>query len=135
MNYKEVELKDGQLVEKLSIDKDQNTLTSDCWLIQFKGLSACETCSSRNTDECGGGDTLKKMLNKRLSFNYTISYSLTEEYIKEMLIADGLEESEITEDIILCQGEHTTRAWLDEAIKENEINSSEEYFSCEVLRD
>lgn len=40
---------------------DQSTLTSDCLLIQFHGLSECEKCECRNTRKCGGGKTLQKM--------------------------------------------------------------------------
>jgi hypothetical protein len=40
---------------------DQSTLTSDCWGIQFEGLSACAHCEYKNTKKCGGGNTLKKL--------------------------------------------------------------------------
>jgi hypothetical protein len=34
---------------------DQNTLTSDCWLIQFNGPEACKTCECLNKPrKCGG---------------------------------------------------------------------------------
>jgi hypothetical protein len=29
-------------------------LTSECWTVQFSGLSACETCEFRCTEDCGG---------------------------------------------------------------------------------
>lgn len=61
MEYKEVALENEQLVEKSCITIDQSKLTSDCWLIQFKGLIACKTCELKGTDECGGRDTLKKL--------------------------------------------------------------------------
>ena len=38
--------------------KPQSELTGDCWLVQFEGLAACETCPSRGTPECGGGKSL-----------------------------------------------------------------------------
>lgn len=41
---------------------DQNKLTSDCWPLQFNGLSACQTCEFRDTKDCGGGQTLADML-------------------------------------------------------------------------
>jgi len=41
---------------------NQSDLTSDCWSIQFSGLSACETCEYKNTEDCGGGKTLEKYL-------------------------------------------------------------------------
>ncbi|MBC8389820.1 MAG: hypothetical protein H8E13_17480 [Actinobacteria bacterium] len=43
---------------------DQDDLVSDCWLIQFDGLNTCENCELKGTDECGGGETLKKLLKK-----------------------------------------------------------------------
>ena len=33
-------------------------LTSDCWLVQFEGLPACETCPDRGKPQCGGGAAL-----------------------------------------------------------------------------
>lgn len=64
MKYKEGYIENGQLKFKNAKQVDQNNLTSDCWLIQFNGLDACENCELKNTDECGGGDTLAKL--KRL---------------------------------------------------------------------
>lgn len=43
---------------------DQSTLTSDCWLVQFDGLIACKSCEAYGTDDCGGGDTLRKLNNE-----------------------------------------------------------------------
>lgn len=56
---------DGRLVETEVKEIDQSSLTSDCWLIQFSGLSACESCECRNTEDCGGGQTLAKMLEEK----------------------------------------------------------------------
>lgn len=39
----------------------QSSLTSDCFMIQFTGLDACKKCEYKNTEECGGGETLIKM--------------------------------------------------------------------------
>lgn len=36
------------------IEFDQNKLSSECWSVQFQGLEACENCSLRDTNECGG---------------------------------------------------------------------------------
>lgn len=49
----------GAILESKIID--QSKMTSDCWLIQFSGLSACNTCEVRGTDECGGGKTLQRL--------------------------------------------------------------------------
>jgi len=62
MMYQKADTKDGQLVITESKQIDQSKLTSDCWLIQFSGLSACKTCEVKGTSECGGGETLKNEL-------------------------------------------------------------------------
>jgi hypothetical protein len=54
MLYQKAKIENGQMVITESKIIDQNKLTSDCWLIQFSGLSACETCEVKNTSECGG---------------------------------------------------------------------------------
>ena len=61
MLYQKASVKNGQLVITESKQVDQNSMTSDCWLIQFNGLSACDTCELRNTSDCGGGKTLKTL--------------------------------------------------------------------------
>lgn len=53
--------KDGVLITTEGKTINQYNLTPDCWLIQFSGLKACEDCDLRNTSECGGGETLKRM--------------------------------------------------------------------------
>jgi hypothetical protein len=63
MEYKEGYMENGQLKFKNTKQIDQSSLTSDCWLIQFNGLKACESCELKNTDKCGGGDTLIKLKN------------------------------------------------------------------------
>jgi len=63
MIYQEGYLENGHLKFKNEKEIDQSKLTSDCWMIQFKGLEACENCEFKNTDECGGGETLKKFKN------------------------------------------------------------------------
>jgi len=40
---------------------DSSTITSDCWMIQFKGLDACKTCEFLNTEECDGKNIIKKL--------------------------------------------------------------------------
>jgi hypothetical protein len=42
----------------------QKHLTSECWLIQFQGLKACETCPAKGTPECGGKNIRKKLMNE-----------------------------------------------------------------------
>lgn len=36
-------------------------MTSDCWLVQFQGLSACKECEFKRTKDCGGKAILKKI--------------------------------------------------------------------------
>lgn len=62
MLYQKAEIVNGQLVITESKVIDQSKLTSDCWLIQFSGLSACENCECLNTPDCGGQDIRKRLL-------------------------------------------------------------------------
>lgn len=39
----------------------QARLTSDCWMVQFWGLSACQKCEFLGTDECGGEEIRRKI--------------------------------------------------------------------------
>lgn len=43
----------------------QNNLTSECWLVQFRGLKACEDCEVLDTSECGGKQIRKTLLNAK----------------------------------------------------------------------
>jgi hypothetical protein len=54
MLYRKAKVENGQIVITESKEIDQDKLTSDCWLIQFDGLSACENCEVKDTSECGG---------------------------------------------------------------------------------
>jgi hypothetical protein len=66
INYKQGYLENGELKFRNEKVIEQDTLTSDCWLIQFTGLEACKNCEFKDTKQCGGGETLKKMLNERI---------------------------------------------------------------------
>ena len=59
MIYAKAEIQNGEMILTEQKEIYQSKLTSDCWLIQFSGLEECETCEFKNTDECGGGETLK----------------------------------------------------------------------------
>lgn len=52
---------EGDVIETREFD--QNTLTSDCWPVQFDGLIACKCCEYWGSDDCGGGETLRKLNN------------------------------------------------------------------------
>lgn len=40
---------------------NQAELTSDCWMIQFRGIEACEECKYKNTSKCGGKNIIKRI--------------------------------------------------------------------------
>lgn len=61
MIYSKAKIENGRIVTTDTRVIDQSTLTADCWLIQFEGLAACESCKMSGTPECGGGDTLVRM--------------------------------------------------------------------------
>lgn len=60
VTYSKMELKDGKLVEKET--RQVNELTSDCWLVQFRGIDACVECEQYKTPNCGGGSTLADII-------------------------------------------------------------------------
>ena len=66
MKYQTAEIENGSLVITSSIDLDQNKMTSDCWMIQFQGLSACVDCQLKGKKDCGGGQTLKTMKKREI---------------------------------------------------------------------
>ncbi len=63
MLYQKAKIVNDQIVITESKEIDQNKLTSDCWLIQFNGLSACKTCEALNTSDCGGQAIRKRLIN------------------------------------------------------------------------
>lgn len=64
MLYQKAHIENNEIVIDETKRIDQNTLTADCWLIQFSGLNACKTCEIRNTEDCGGGQTLANLKNQ-----------------------------------------------------------------------
>ena len=65
MLYQKAKIENGQMVITETKVIDQSKLTSDCWLIQFSGLSACETCDCLNTPDCGGQAIRKQLLEEK----------------------------------------------------------------------
>ena len=61
MSFSKMAVENGELVTKESKVIDQKTLTSDCWMVQFEGLSACSRCKYKGKRSCGGGETLKRL--------------------------------------------------------------------------
>jgi hypothetical protein len=43
----------------------QSEMTAECWLVQFGGLKACETCEARDTEDCGGKEIRRTLLNEK----------------------------------------------------------------------
>jgi hypothetical protein len=63
MKYVKAHVENGRIVEDTVIEKDQATITADCWTVQFQGLKACEKCEYKGKPrKCGGGQTLKRLL-------------------------------------------------------------------------
>ena len=64
VQYKDISYneKTGLVEESNVSEKAQTDLTPDCLTLQFRGLSACEDCPKKNTQNCGGGETLKRLL-------------------------------------------------------------------------
>ena len=60
MEYNKATVENGKIVVKETKVINQSLLTSDCWLIQIEGRKACDICEYKNTDECGGGDILRR---------------------------------------------------------------------------
>lgn len=42
----------------------QSELTCECWSIQCWGLDACKNCEFKDSEECGGKEVRKKLMNK-----------------------------------------------------------------------
>lgn len=40
--------------DSMAVSIPQDALSPECWLIQFQGPKACDTCEVLDTDECGG---------------------------------------------------------------------------------
>jgi hypothetical protein len=47
------------------IEINQKHMTSECWMIQFKGLSVCKDCEFKNTRECSGRGVVLSGKNKK----------------------------------------------------------------------
>lgn len=59
--YQTTHVESGKMVIDSTKQIDQSKMTSDCFLVQLSGLSACEACKVKNTAECGGGATLARL--------------------------------------------------------------------------
>jgi hypothetical protein len=44
---------------------NQSRMTGECWLIQFRGLAACEDCEALDTPDCGGQNIRKTLKNEK----------------------------------------------------------------------
>ena len=50
--------KNGKFVTVKETNINENALTSECWLVQFRGFAACKGCPSKGRD-CGGKNIIK----------------------------------------------------------------------------
>lgn len=64
MEYVKMKEVGGRLVKVNVKTVKQAELSSECWVVQFEGLSACETCELRDTEECGGPSIRKSGKNE-----------------------------------------------------------------------
>lgn len=61
MEYRQAKIENGKIKTLSIVHVNQSEMTSDCWLIQFRGLDACTTCEFKRTADCGGKAILKKI--------------------------------------------------------------------------
>jgi len=62
MLYSKAKVENGQLVITESKTVDQATLTSDCFVIQIEGSSACAACEYKNKPRLCGGMKIRERL-------------------------------------------------------------------------
>lgn len=65
--FQRMAVEDGRLVPTFTKVVNQAELTADCWLIQFRGVKACEDCEFLNTPDCGGKSIRKAIREGRYS--------------------------------------------------------------------
>ena len=63
MLYQKAHVENGKIIIDATKQVGQTTLTGDCFMIQINGLDECKSCEFKDTDECGGGETLAKLTN------------------------------------------------------------------------
>ena len=44
---------------------NQNDLSSECWSVQFWGLTHCEKCNYKDTPDCGGENIVETGKNSK----------------------------------------------------------------------
>ena len=66
MRLSEAVIENGRIVETNVKIINQSDLTSECWGIQMWGIEKCDTCEFLNTDECGGQEIRKRILNENV---------------------------------------------------------------------
>jgi hypothetical protein len=62
MLLQKAKIVNNQIVITESKEVKLSQLTPDCWLVQIEGLEACKNCEFKNTPNCGGGESLKRIL-------------------------------------------------------------------------
>jgi hypothetical protein len=76
----------GNVVETQEVP--QSALTSDCWMVQFRGIEACVDCEYLKKPDCGGGLTLMGIIGaehlERFGYDYPkIVYMFGKQAIEE----------------------------------------------------
>lgn len=61
----------------------QSQLTSDCWLVQFRGLKACAECKEYLKPNCGGGKTLLSLIFSKSGENLATKWDAQEYFNKQ----------------------------------------------------
>lgn len=67
VTYNQMEKQDGKLKAVETHQLKQSEMTSDCWLVQFRGLKACCNCDFYKSENCGGGETLTRILLNKIN--------------------------------------------------------------------
>ena len=75
MRYAKAHIENGKVVETDVTNVNQNEMTSECWIVQFGGLAACDTCEFVDTDECGG-EEIRKLAKNEKGFSVPLENSL-----------------------------------------------------------
>jgi len=65
MEYGKAVIENGRLVVTETKTINQANLSSECWMVQFNGLTACESCEYLDTEDCGGKEIRKNGKNEK----------------------------------------------------------------------
>ena len=63
--YNPIRSQNSQLKGAINMMIKQSSMTAECWLIQFSGLTACKSCEAKDTEDCGGIEIRKTLKNSK----------------------------------------------------------------------